>query len=40
MLPLLIAVLAVVLFLVFAVLKSLHSVGPAQVGLVAKRVGA
>ena len=40
MLPTLIAVAAVVLFIVLVALKSLHSVGPAQVGLVNKRVGA
>src|SRR4051794_24464658 len=36
----LVVIAAIVLFLLTVVLKSLHSVGPAQVGLVNKRVGA
>ena len=36
----LVAIAIVVLFLVVAALRSFHSVGPAQVGLVTKRVGA
>jgi uncharacterized membrane protein YqiK len=39
-LPILIAVVVVVVFVVVVALKSLHSVGPAQVGLVSKRLGA
>ncbi len=39
MLPILITVGVVVLIILVVALKSLHSVGPAQVGLVSKRVG-
>jgi uncharacterized membrane protein YqiK len=36
----LVVIAAIILFLLTVVLKSLHSVGPAQVGLVNKRIGA